>query len=437
MIKQILEISLTIFALVIFSPIMILISLLIWLEDRGDIFFFQERIGLREVPFEVFKFRTMREGKVTKIGSILRKTGLDELAQLFNILAGDMSIVGPRPLTRNDIQRLGWNQYRYMKRWSVKPGITGLAQIYAGKSASISYCFDLFFIQNKNSFLEMKIIGLTFMMNLFGKRKIRNYLYNQLKFRKCNYSWKKWKNYFHRNSISKSLEDYKDIDFSDDEKKALSMSLAIFQLGEAGEGRIAKEIDSSFMYGINKNYKQCIKMFVKEEGNHARILGNIIRSLGGKLIRANWTEKFFSIGRRFLGIRLKLLVLLVAETISILFYKFYIQKLPLSGIRASLIKILNDEEMHLQFHERFFLLRIHRNYERLIFKFLWRVLSFLAFQVVYLDHRKYLNVFNFDYSTNLFEYWKLIQKVETEILQDEKSASTNQLNRVVAKLEKS
>jgi lipopolysaccharide/colanic/teichoic acid biosynthesis glycosyltransferase len=433
MIKQILEISLTVFALIFFSPIMILISFLIWLEDQGEVFFFQERIGLREVPFEVFKFRTMKDGKVTKVGSFLRKTGLDELAQLFNILAGDMSIVGPRPLTRFDIQRLGWNQYRYIKRWSVKPGLTGLAQIYAGKSASISYCFDLYFIQNKSSILEIKIIALTFMMNLLGKRKIRNWLYKQLQFRKSNYTWNLWKNYFYFNSSSKSLDDYKDIDFSLKEKQALYKSLAIFQLGEAGEGRIAKEIDSSFMYGINKNYKQCIKMFVKEEGNHARILGNIIRSLGGKLIRGNWTEKFFSTGRRFLGIRLKLLVLLIAETISILFYKFYIQKLPLSGIRASLIKILKDEEMHLQFHQQFFLMRIKRNHEKLIFRLLWRVLSFLAFHVVYLDHRKYLNVFNFNYSSNLSEYWKLIEKVEIGILQDSKNNSENEIHSVKSK----
>ena len=108
---------------------MILIAVCIFLEDRGPILFLQERIGLREIPFLIYKFRTMRDGKVTRVGRILRRTGLDELAQLFNILLGDMNIVGPRPLTKFDIDRLGWNQYKFVKRFSVKPGLTGLAQV--------------------------------------------------------------------------------------------------------------------------------------------------------------------------------------------------------------------------------------------------------------------------------------------------------------------
>ena len=109
--RQILTITLTLLAIFFFLPFMILIAVCIFLEDRGPILFLQERIGLREIPFLIYKFRTMRDGKVTRVGRILRRTGLDELAQLFNILLGDMNIVGPRPLTKFDIDRLGWNQY--------------------------------------------------------------------------------------------------------------------------------------------------------------------------------------------------------------------------------------------------------------------------------------------------------------------------------------
>ena len=78
--RQILTLTLTILAILIFAPLMVLIALCIYLDDRGGVFFLQERVGLREIPFLVYKFRTMRDGKVTRVGAILRKTGLDELA---------------------------------------------------------------------------------------------------------------------------------------------------------------------------------------------------------------------------------------------------------------------------------------------------------------------------------------------------------------------
>ena len=168
--RQILTITLTLLAIFFFSPFMILIALCIFLEDRGPILFLQERIGLREIPFLIYKFRTMRDGKVTRVGRILRRTGLDELAQLFNILLGDMNIVGPRPLTKFDIDRLGWNQYKFIKRFSVKPGLTGLAQIYGGKGARISKCFEFSYLKLQSLSLDLRIILVTFIMNLIGKK---------------------------------------------------------------------------------------------------------------------------------------------------------------------------------------------------------------------------------------------------------------------------
>src|SRR5260221_12330675 len=94
--------------LLVFSPVMAAISAAVWWEDRGPILFRQVRLGRDRRPFTILKFRSMRDGRVTRIGRLLRGTGLDELPQFVNILRGDMSAVGPRPLTAADVERLGW-----------------------------------------------------------------------------------------------------------------------------------------------------------------------------------------------------------------------------------------------------------------------------------------------------------------------------------------
>ncbi|OCC31280.1 Bacterial sugar transferase [Leptospira interrogans serovar Canicola] len=143
--------------------------------------FFQERLGLLKKPFLIFKFRTMKDGKVTNLGYWLRKTGIDELPQIWNILIGNMGIVGPRPLTQLDIDRLNWNGKFHEMRWSVLPGITGLSQLYSGMGARISFCFDRFYLESKNLGLNILIVLLTFVINLFGKNRIREKLKSKLK----------------------------------------------------------------------------------------------------------------------------------------------------------------------------------------------------------------------------------------------------------------
>src|ERR1041384_8527536 len=93
----------------LFAPVMLLVGVVIVIDDGGPVLFRQERAGYLREPFEILKFRTMREGQVTRVGRLLRATGLDELPQFFNTLLGHMSAVGPRPLTAEDISRLGWD----------------------------------------------------------------------------------------------------------------------------------------------------------------------------------------------------------------------------------------------------------------------------------------------------------------------------------------
>lgn len=414
--RQMITTTLTLFAILLFSPIVVLIAVCVYLEDRGKVFFLQDRIGLREIPFQIIKFRSMKDGNVTKVGSVLRQMGLDELPQLFNILMGDMSIIGPRPLTKFDINRLGLNQYKFIKRFSVKPGLTGLAQIYAGKNARITRCFDFYYLRLQSLSMDMWIILITLCMNIFGKNRIRNILWKKLKLRKRNPSWKKWLKYFKQNTRSPIREKIDPIQNIAEEKIiALRRSLAVFQLGESGEGRIAKQIESVYIFGVNETYRECLKLFVKEEGKHAKVLAVMVRSLGGKLLKHNWTESIFIFGRRILGIRLKLLVLLVAEVVGVTFYKLFVKELPLSGMRATLIEIIKDEESHIRFHSDFFIIRIKSTLHKMLFRLVWRIVTLLAFLVVLLDHRKSLAIFDIPIVHVYEVFFKIIRDIEKEI----------------------
>ncbi|WP_426494390.1 sugar transferase [Leptospira interrogans serovar Bratislava] len=387
--KRIIEIVLSTLALILFSPILIGVSFLILLINGLPIFFFQERLGLLKKPFLIFKFRTMKDGKVTNLGYWLRKTGIDELPQIWNILIGNMGIVGPRRLTQLDIDRLNWNGKFHEMRWSVLPGITGLSQLYSGMGARISFCFDRFYLESKNLGLNILIVLLTFVINLFGKNRIREKLKSKLKTRKNKIQWKHWKNHFKKNEnrILPKI-DFETLELNSNEMRSIAYSLAIFQLGESAEGRIAKEIDKTILFGIDDFYKEALKLFVKEESRHARILGECIRALKGELIKSNWTEKLFHFGRRLLGIRLKLMVLLAAEVVGICFYKKLSEKIPNGFIKSALLEIVKDEEKHLRFHGDFFRTQVRNFFSKFVFRLLWRFVAFAACVAVILDHRK-------------------------------------------------
>ena|SRR5687767_3104147 len=96
--------------LLVFAPALALVSLAVLLDDGRPVLFRQPRLGYRRRRFSILKFRSMRDGRITRVGRVLRATGLDEVPQFINILRGEMSAVGPRPLTDVDVQRLGWTR---------------------------------------------------------------------------------------------------------------------------------------------------------------------------------------------------------------------------------------------------------------------------------------------------------------------------------------
>jgi len=115
--------------LLFFGPVMMCVAAAILLDDGRPVFFKQSRLGRGRRLFEIVKFRSMRDGRVTRTGRVLRATGLDELPQFLNILRGDLSAVGPRPVTEADAARFGWTGPSAAARWRLEPGLTGLGQL--------------------------------------------------------------------------------------------------------------------------------------------------------------------------------------------------------------------------------------------------------------------------------------------------------------------
>lgn len=203
--------------------------------------------------------------------------------------------------------------------------------------------------------------------------------------------WSDWRRHFEMNRrrpLPEGLERAEEV--PEPWRPALAASLATFQLGEAGEGRIAHEIDRAKVPGIDADYRAALKLFVAEEGRHARILGLMVRGLGGKLLARNWTERLFVFWRRLLGLRVKLMVLLAAEVIGGSFYGLLASRLPESGLRRALEEICEDEQHHLDYHGEFFARQGWGVVMRAVWQAGWWSLALAAMGVVLMDHRRTL-----------------------------------------------
>src|SRR6187549_1515404 len=177
--KRLFDVAGALGGLVFFGPVMLVTAAAILLDDRRPVLFRQVRIGLARRPFENLKFRSMRDGQVTRVGRVLRATGLDEIAQFFNIVRGDMSAVGPRPLTDADVRRLGWGTGEFDFRWDAKPGLTGLAQIAGTQAAAESLALDREYLARRTVWLDLWLIALSFAVNAFGKTRVRRFMHRR------------------------------------------------------------------------------------------------------------------------------------------------------------------------------------------------------------------------------------------------------------------
>ena len=159
--------------LLVFAPVMAVVIPAVLLDAGGPVLFRQPRLGRRRRPFFILKIRTMRDGRVTRVGRVLRATGLDEIPQFINILSGEMSAVGPRPLTESDVQRLGWTGAEFDFRWEARPGLTGLAQLVGPESPQAALELDRTYARHWYPLLDCQLIALSFAVNVFGKARVR------------------------------------------------------------------------------------------------------------------------------------------------------------------------------------------------------------------------------------------------------------------------
>ncbi|SCX97895.1 Undecaprenyl-phosphate glucose phosphotransferase [Lachnospiraceae bacterium XPB1003] len=187
LIKRMADVVGSLLLIILFSPLMIICALLIRITDRGPAIFTQERVGLHNRNFMMYKFRSMRlqvsdeelkcwtkkgDPRVTSIGRFIRRTSLDELPQLFNVLKGDMSLVGPRPERPQFVEKFKEDIPRYMIKHQVRPGMTGWAQIngYRGDTSIRKRIeHDLYYIENWSIGFDIKILFLTLFKGFINK----------------------------------------------------------------------------------------------------------------------------------------------------------------------------------------------------------------------------------------------------------------------------
>jgi lipopolysaccharide/colanic/teichoic acid biosynthesis glycosyltransferase len=179
--KRTVDVLLSSLSLLLLTPLLCAIALAIKLDSPGPVLFVQERLGRRLRPFRCLKFRTMRDDaerdtgpcwatacdpRITKVGRFLRRTRFDELPQLINILHGEMSIVGPRPIRYSAAQELGALQPPHDIRFSVKPGLTGWAQIAlpypeTAEAQCEKFDYDVYYVEHQSIWLDLKIMLMT------------------------------------------------------------------------------------------------------------------------------------------------------------------------------------------------------------------------------------------------------------------------------------
>lgn len=188
-VKRVGDFLLATISLLLVSPLMLLIYIMVRCEDGGPAIFRQERIGRFGRPFNIYKFRSMtvdaekngpqlcshkKDERLTRIGKFLRKHHLDELPQLWNVLCGDMSFIGPRPERKFYIDQIMERDPRYKNLYQIRPGVTSYATLYNGYTDTMDKMLrrldmDLYYLEHRSWWFDARILGKTFIKMIFGR----------------------------------------------------------------------------------------------------------------------------------------------------------------------------------------------------------------------------------------------------------------------------
>lgn len=188
LVKRLIDVLISLMVLILFSPIWVIIAIMIKVTSRGPIFFIQDRPGLKQQIFKVYKFRTMVPNsdqmikgqevmkddiRITRVGKFLRRSKIDEIPQLINVLRGEMSLVGPRP---ERVESLVDYTEEIAKRLDMRPGLTGLAQVSGNIYIPLAerYKLDVYYVEHFSLWMDFKIILRTIGVVLFGEDRYKN-----------------------------------------------------------------------------------------------------------------------------------------------------------------------------------------------------------------------------------------------------------------------
>ena len=189
-VKRVFDFTCSLLALIILSPVFLVVAIMLLWQGDGSVFFKQKRIGYKGKPFNILKFRTMRadsesngepqlaktnDERLTKIGKFLREHHLDELPQLLNVLKGEMSFVGPRPERRYFIEKIRKENPNYDYIYLIRPGLTSMATLHNGYTDTMEKMLkrlemDLEYLQKRSLWLDLKLIFTTFVYIVNGKK---------------------------------------------------------------------------------------------------------------------------------------------------------------------------------------------------------------------------------------------------------------------------
>ena len=188
-VKRIVDCMIAVILMILFSPLFLICYLAVKSEDGGPAIFKQERIGRFGRPFNIYKFRSMtvdaekngpqlcshkKDKRLTRIGKFLRKHHLDELPQLWNVICGDMSFIGPRPERKFYIDQIMERDPRYKNLYQIRPGVTSYATLYNGYTDTMEKMLrrldmDLYYLEHRSWWFDARILGKTFIKMIFGR----------------------------------------------------------------------------------------------------------------------------------------------------------------------------------------------------------------------------------------------------------------------------